>query len=95
MLKPDFTASFALDRKRCSRKHWDVAALDAGIKAVVFSDEAPIPREYGDHGLKGALRDYRAVHIGGKSSNWVLLYRVDRGSVFFTATGTHDEVYST
>jgi len=27
MLRTDFTPSFARDRKRCIKKHWDVPAL--------------------------------------------------------------------
>ena len=39
MLRTDFTPSFARDRKRCAKKHWDVAALDAAL-AEVAGDSA-------------------------------------------------------
>jgi len=93
MLKADFTASFARDRKRCAKKQWSVEALDLALALVASSDEVPIPSHYNDHGLTGDLRGYRELHIGGKTSNWVLLYQVVGDSVYFVATGSHDEVF--
>ena len=94
MLKTDFTPSFARDRKRCAKKHWDISTLDAALAAVAFSDEEPIAPEFGDHALAGDLHGCRALHIGGKTSNWVLLYEVCGDSAYFIATGTRDEVYA-
>jgi hypothetical protein len=34
MLDTDFTSAFARDRRRCQKKHWDIAALDEAIIAV-------------------------------------------------------------
>ena len=93
MLKTDFTPSFANDRKRCAKKHWDIVALDAALATVAVCDETPIPSGYNDHALTGDLQGCRALHIGGKASNWVLLYEVVADSVFFVATGTQDDVY--
>ncbi|MCL1922447.1 MAG: type II toxin-antitoxin system YafQ family toxin [Propionibacteriaceae bacterium] len=93
MLKADFTRSFARDRKKSAKKHWDVAALDAALEAVVHSDETPMSHTYNDHALTGDLVGCRALHIGGRSSNWVLVYELDEDTVYFIRTGTHDEVY--
>jgi hypothetical protein len=42
MLRPDFTSAFAKDRKRCAKKHWDIAALDMAIELIRHSDEATL-----------------------------------------------------
>jgi mRNA interferase YafQ len=43
--------------------------------------------------LTGEWKGYRALHLEGRNSNWVMLYQVVDDEVFFVATGTHDEVY--
>jgi mRNA interferase YafQ len=93
MLKADFTRTFVRDRKRCLRRHWPIGQLDEAIEAVVNSDSEPIPARFGDHAMTGALNGCRAVHCGGRTSNWVLLYELFDGQVIFLATGTHDEAY--
>jgi len=93
MLRADFTPAFVRDRKRCAKKHWDVGALDEEMEAVAYSDERVIGGEYYDHGLTGDLKGCRALHIGGRKSNWVLLYEIVSDEVFFISTGTHDEVF--
>ncbi|MDR0416715.1 MAG: type II toxin-antitoxin system YafQ family toxin [Propionibacteriaceae bacterium] len=35
----------------------------------------------------------RALHIGGRASDWLLLYQVADGAVIFHRTGTHDDVF--
>jgi mRNA interferase YafQ len=93
MLRADFTTSFVRDRKRCRKKHWSIAALDEAITAVMASDEVPLSPRFHDHALSGQWSGYRALHIQGSNSNWVLLYQIVDDEVFFIATGTHDEVY--
>jgi mRNA interferase YafQ len=92
MLTPDFTTAFARDRKKCAKKHWDVAALDAALAAVCVCDEVALGAHYNDHALTGDLAGCRALHLGHRKSNWVLVYQIVPGRVFFLRTGTHDDV---
>ena len=92
MLIPDFTPGFARDRKRCSKKHWPLDALDAAIAAVIASDDEPMPPTFNDHGLTGDMNDYRELHINGPRSNWIMLSVISLDRVIFVRTGTHSEV---
>ena len=82
MLKPYFLPLFAKDRKRISKKHWPLDQLDDAIKTVVYSDEKAIPFEYNDHTLLANYKGYRLLHIGGRNSNWILLYKLNEEEVF-------------
>ncbi|MDR2197609.1 MAG: type II toxin-antitoxin system YafQ family toxin [Coriobacteriales bacterium] len=93
MYRADFSAIFARDRKRCRKKHWDMDALAEALRVVVMSDDERIPAAYNDHALNGEMKGYRELHVGGRSSNWVVVYMVDGDTVVFTRTGTHDEVF--
>jgi mRNA interferase YafQ len=93
MLTPDFTASFARDRKRCAKKHWNLAQLAAAIQVIITSDEELPPTTYHDHALTADMWGYRALHVGGPRSNWLIIYMIDGERVVFTRTGTHDEVF--
>ncbi|MDR2374690.1 MAG: type II toxin-antitoxin system YafQ family toxin [Bifidobacteriaceae bacterium] len=73
MLTPDFTKAFARDREKCVKKHWDIQALDSALEAVCASDETKLVPSYRDHALVGDLAGCRALHIGGQTSNWVLI----------------------
>lgn len=93
MLEADFASSFARDRKRCGKKHRDIAALDAAIRVVLESDETDIPDRYNDHSLAGNWDGYRELHIGGRNTDWLMIYKLGEGIVGFTRTGSHDELF--
>ena len=61
----------------------------------MLTNELPIDPSYNDHQLKGKLKIYREMHIGGRKSDWVLVYSVsnDNREVLFKDTGTHRDVY--
>jgi mRNA interferase YafQ len=92
MLDVDYSPKFPRDYKRCIKKHWNIKDLENAMSAVAESDKIPIPNEYNDHALSGNLQGCRLLHIGGRKSNWVLLYIASETKVVFSRTGTHDEV---
>ncbi|MDR2197258.1 MAG: type II toxin-antitoxin system YafQ family toxin [Coriobacteriales bacterium] len=92
MYRPDFGSMFPRDVKRCKKKHWDLELLDAALAAVVASDETPLPHSYNDHALRGDKKGYRLLHINGRASNWILLYKALEDTALFVRTGTHDEI---
>jgi mRNA interferase YafQ len=62
----------------------DMAKLRGAINLLLSGD--PLPREYGDHPLKGEWKPSRDLHI---ESDWVLIYSLDVETVRFERTGTH------
>ena len=49
-----------------------------------------LPRELGDHLLKGAWKPSRDLHI---EPDWILIYCVDGETVRFERTGTHADLF--
>lgn len=74
------------------RRGWDIADLDHAI--VTLASGGRLPAEYNDHKLKGDMADFRECHIGGASSDWVLVYKkLDAQLILYLlATGTHREL---
>jgi mRNA interferase YafQ len=85
--------AFDRDVKRCAKKHWGIASLKDAMRAILSSDEEPIPLSYNDHALSGDRRGYRELHVGGRKSDWLVLYRIDGGIAEFVRTGTHDDLF--
>lgn len=85
--------AFERDVKRCAKKHWDMAILREAISTLIHSDEKPIPDKFHDHALVGDKQGKRELHVGGKNSNWLVLYSLEDGVVNLARTGTHDELF--
>ncbi len=49
-----------------------------------------LPRELGDHSLKGEWKAGRDLHI---EPDWVLIYHLDGDAVRFERTGTHSDLF--
>ncbi|HIW77258.1 MULTISPECIES: type II toxin-antitoxin system RelE/ParE family toxin [Gordonibacter] len=87
------TPNFERDVKRCLKKHRDMNEFKAAVVAVLNSDTTPIPLSFNDHALKGSLQGKRELHIGGRKSDWLIIYSRENEVVGFERTGTHDELY--
>ena len=59
------------------------------VIALLLAGQA-LPRELGDHPLKGEWKPSRDLHI---EPNWVLIYCVDGETVRFERTGTHADLF--
>ena len=74
-----------------SGKH-DLNVLKDAMMLLIAND-APLPAEWKDHRLKGALEDMRECHIKG---DLLLVYQIDYGPVegiSFLRAGTHSEIF--
>jgi mRNA interferase YafQ len=49
-----------------------------------------LPREHRDHPLKGEWEDHRECHL---ESDWLLIYRIEGGTITFERTGTHSDLF--
>lgn len=85
--------AFDRDVKRCAKKHWEMTKLREAISALVHSDEVPVEAKFNDHALAGDKQGTRELHVGGKNSNWLVLYSLEGGVVNLARTGTHDELF--
>lgn len=74
------------------KRGWDVSLLDHAI--VILASGGRLTPEYRDHKLTGDLKDYRACHIGGRKSDWVLVYQKLESALllYLLSTGTHREL---
>lgn len=83
-----FKKSYDLAKKR----GWDISLLDHAI--VTLASGERLPPENRDHRLHGKLSEYRACHLGGIKSDWVLVYRKEESQLvlYLLATGSHREL---
>ena len=90
MLTIHRTSSFKADLKRCIRRHYPMAELEAVVDTLA-AEEKLDPR-YKDHALTGDYADFRECHI---RSDWLLVYAVDEGNLILTLTrtGTHHDIF--
>lgn len=79
--------------KRCARKHRDMDAIRSAIDSILVSDEVPLAARYRDHALGGDMQGKREIHIGGRNSDWLLIYDIAEGIVTLGRTGSHDDLF--
>lgn len=89
MRSPSYTSQFNRDVKLLEKRGKDMDKLRDAIKLILAGN--PLPRELGDHPLKGAWRQCRDIHI---EADWVLIYRINGNEARFERTGTHADLFS-
>lgn len=62
-------------------------AIDRKLELFVKN---PYNKKLNNHLLRGRLKFYRSIDITG---DWRAWYRIEAESVFFTALGTHSQLY--
>lgn len=88
MLKTSYTTQFKRDYKLQLKRHKNLNLLDKIITALV--NEENLPDHNRDHKLQGEYSDYRECHIEG---DWLLIYKVEKGDIYFVRTGTHSDLF--
>ncbi len=88
MRSASYTSQFQRDLKLIAKRGKDLAKLREVISLLLAGH--PLPRELGDHPLKGEWRAFRDLHI---EADWVLIYRVDGEAIRFERTGTHADLF--
>jgi mRNA interferase YafQ len=85
-----YTRAFLKDWDRLSRSGWyDLTRLKEAM-VLIIANEAPLGPEWRDHPLKGDWADHRECHIGG---DFLLIYRLDGGTLIFVRAGTHSDLF--
>ena len=64
--------------------------LDSVIQTL--QEENPLDAKYNDHALTGNYAGHRECHI---QSDWLFIYRVDKGNLLLVATrtGSHSDLF--
>ena len=88
MLKPFYTTQFKRDYKLQQKRHKDLVILDDVIRVLVTED--PFPAKNKDHPLQGDYKGYRECHI---QPDWLLIYKIEAGHIYFVRTGTHSDLF--
>ena len=85
---PSYTGQFKRDVKVAQKRGKDMSKLRTVIELLLTGSS--LPRELGDHPLKGEWKASRDLHI---EPDWVLIYRVDGDAVRVERTGTHSDLF--
>ncbi len=88
MLTINATAQFRRDRRRCVKRGYDMALLDAVVDTLCIP--APLPTVNKDHPLGGKWINHQECHI---QPNWLLIYRVEGNDLMLYRTGTHSDLF--
>lgn len=88
MRSPSYSGQFKRDVKLAEKRGKDMGKLRVIIDLLLAAQ--PLPRELGDHPLKGDWKPRRDIHI---EPDWLLIYRVDDDVVRFERTGTHSDLF--
>lgn len=89
MRSPSYTGQFKRDVKLAKKRGKDIEKLRQVIRLLLRGE--PLPRELGDHPLKGPWKSRRDLHI---EPDWLLIYCVEGETVRFERTGTHSDLFS-
>jgi mRNA interferase YafQ len=87
MLEFQYSSIFKKDIKQAVFQGRDIMKIFPPLVALL--NGRPLPERYRDHPLKGKWLGYRDFHI---EPDWVVIYKILDGCVYFTRTGTHADV---
>jgi mRNA interferase YafQ len=79
-----FKKSLSLAKKRNA----DIALLKEIMFALI--DSNPLPPKFKDHALSGNYSGFRECHI---KPDYLLIYKIDNSNIYFTAIGTHSDLF--
>lgn len=90
MLEIVFTRKFCKDLKRLEKRGYKLNLLKEVIQ--ILANEQPLDSKYKDHSLVGNYIGFRECHI---TSDWLLIYAIDKDELILTAsrTGTHSDLF--
>jgi len=88
MRTPGYTTRFEKDLELAKRRGKDTDKLKTVINLIVL--EQPLPPRLRDHALVGNYLGRRECHI---EPDWLLVYKLEPGTVLFERTGTHSDLF--
>lgn len=88
MPTPVFTRQFDKDVKRMQKRGKKLEKIKIIIRFLI--EEESLDSIHRDHKLIGNWRGRRECHI---ESDWLLIYKKEKGRVIFERTGTHSDLF--
>jgi mRNA interferase YafQ len=92
MLEVIPSSQFKKDLKRLNKQSKKLSLLESPIYDFLAQNKA-LPPEYKDHSLSGNYANHREFHIGGRNSDWLVIYRITSDAVYLVRTGSHSELF--
>jgi len=83
-----YTTQFKKDYKRVGKQGKDLSVLEEVIRTLCRGEKLA-PR-HKDHRLSRRWNRHRECHI---RSDWLLIYRLEEGALYFERTGSHSELF--
>lgn len=83
-----YTGQFKRDVKLAKKRGKDLSKLRHVIGLLL--EGLPLPRELGDHPLKGEWQPSCDCHI---EADWILIYSIDGEKICFERTGSHADIF--
>ena len=88
-------------RKKCKKRGLNLKLLDAIEDILVsrdFTDDEIYT--YKVHSLSGTYAGYMELHVDGRNSDWILIYKIvgdvvefDSTEVYLHGTGSHSDMF--
>jgi len=88
MLKLAKHKQFKKDLARIGRRGWDLWELFEVMTKL--ADEKALGPEYKTHTLSGEYEGFSKCHVGG---DFLLIWYVKDGEIFFVRTGNHADLF--
>ncbi len=92
MYKIQRTPAFERCVKKFSKKKKSTDDLKEAIIALASSDKEKLPNSYNEHSLGGNLTGKFEIHVGGRTSDQLIVYEIDGDILRLIFFGTHDEM---
>ena len=82
------STTFEKDIERLTRKNKDMEKLKPTVRSLVRGEK--LDQIYQEHKLTGNYYGCRECHI---ESDWLLIYKYDKETLFLIRTGTHADLF--
>jgi mRNA interferase YafQ len=88
MLRVVLTKQFVKDYRRQVRRGNHIEKLDSIMSMLI--EERQLPSKFRDHKLVGNFVGCRECHV---EPDWLLVYSILEGYLYFERTGTHADIF--
>ena len=88
-MKLIYENKFRKDFKKAEKQKKDIDILNNVISCLL--EGKTLDSKYKDHKLKGKYKNYKECHL---ANDWLLIYKIERLSLFLSRMGSHSELFS-
>ena len=95
MLRIEFSARFAKDYKRLTRKHFEMKLIDNVIRLISANtkeSKIELKERHNMHSLKGKWAGNFECHVAN-IGDWLLVWKVSNNTAYMIRTGSHDDIF--